>query len=635
MTHFSRQLALRLIWLSIWLLLTLGWTIYWFTHTPYEVGGKNNFTPAGKLTQLVTMGQVLQEALAFEDVSPVDAKFVLDCDQRDRSILQIRMMQNLRIDHVQVKKILNRIESNAQTPRACTVWVANIGILADALSIQNTLRPPKPLAKTLGEALTERVSWTTRAPCLYFNRGKSLGLAYGTPLKCTRGSDQLVSHDYQIATGIRNAVHWSKGLMANGEAPSLRKIAPEDMVLTLDNTTQNVLDIWGKCLTHQTCSRSIAIPALKHVSIVVLDSDSGDILATLCWSGPCEKHKELGNLGALLIETPPASTIKMLHALALADSGNVDPLMLQRQIKTSGQIGAAKHNEWWEKQAICDGKSGDCLHIARVKALAQKFALGTDCELNDLQCGRQTLVEHAESPAFSGFVGKIKISNSFSKSNEMMDWHSYDQIRQHKQIAPKSKIYVNTLLAVQSVIGAGDSRSSALGIANMASQIARLSNGQGAIKPALIRPVNNASSGVLPSPSERRAAATVLGGMRKVLEPTETGWVGAGTVSAAFERNFKGPCVGDCGVWAKTGTVGVADKGFAGVTLVATVINVPQLHRWRYKVEAAPQGRKLALGVVVYPQSSSGSVNIASEIAMQLAADLSTQGKPNERDNRR
>ena len=81
--------------------------------------------------------------------------------------------------------------------------------------------------------------------------------------------------------------------------------------------------------------------------------------------------------------------------------------------------------------------------------------------------------------------------------------------------------------------------------------------------------------------------------------------------------------MGDCGIWAKTGTVGIADKGFAGATLVATVIDTPQLYRWRFKEDSSRQGRKLAIGVVVYPQSPGSSVNIASEFVMQLASDFS------------
>jgi hypothetical protein len=571
------------------------------------------------------MGEVLQQAMSSDASHSMDSTQTLNCTAREMSILRIRMMFKLRLNEAQVNEVISRIGANTQAPRACATWVANLSVLAEALSVASTSGSSTGLAKALGEAVTERVSWTTHAPCLYFIKDKGLGLAYGNPLKCMQDKDSFALQEHPVAAGIRNAANWSKQLMANINESALRNIPQQELVLTLDNLTQNTLDTWGKCLSHMKCSREVPIPALKHVSVVVLDADSGDILATLCWSGPCEKHKELGNLSALLIETPPASTIKMLHSMVLAQSGQIDKLMLQRQIKTSGQNGPMKHNEWWEKSAICDGKSGECTHIPQVKVLAQKLNLGVDCKLSDLQCGRQGLVAESEVPKISGFVGKIKISNTSGKPNAMMDWAAYDQIRQHKKIAPNSKIYLNTLLAVQSVIGAGDTRTSALGIANMASQISRIASGKALIAPTLIKPLNGAIKGEAPTRAEQDAAVTVLGGMRKVVEPAEPGWAGAGTLSGAFERNFKSSCTGDCGIWAKTGTVGIADKGFAGATLVAAVIDMSQLYRWKYKEDPSFQARKLAIGVVVHPQSPENSFNIASEIAMQLAADLSVK----------
>jgi len=103
--------------------------------------------------------------------------------------------------------------------------------------------------------------------------------------------------------------------------------------------------------------------------------------------------------------------------------------------------------------------------------------------------------------------------------------------------------------------------------------------------------------------------------------------VGAGTVAAAFERNFKRPCSDECGVWAKTGTVGSADKGFAGVTLVAGIIDMQKLHTWRYHSASTSTPQRIAFGIVVYPQTAGTGINIASEFAMQLAADLTKQAE--------
>jgi hypothetical protein len=317
----------------------------------------------------------------------------------------------------------------------------------------------------------------------------------------------------------------------------------------------------------------------------------------------------------------------MLHALVLSENQTVDPLMLQRQIKTSGQVGAGKHNEWWEKQSICDGKAGPCLHPTRVKALAQKWGLGADCDAADLQCGRMGLIKDSKPTVFSGFVGKIKATSAGRDPRSMMDWNTYDQIRQHKRLPPNSNTYLNTILAVQAAIGAGDTRTSALGIAYAASQVSRLSQGLPINRPSLIRPLAEAPVEKPQASNQRAAATTVMAGMRKVLEPAESGWVGAGTVAAAFERNFKRPCSDECGVWAKTGTVGSADKGFAGVTLVAGIIDMQKLHTWRYHSASTSTSQRIAFGIVVYPQTAGTGINIASEFAMQLAADLTKQAE--------
>jgi hypothetical protein len=117
-----------------------------------------------------------------------------------------------------------------------------------------------------------------------------------------------------------------------------------------------------------------------------------------------------------------------------------------------------------------------------------------------------------------------------------------------------------------------------------------------------------------------------MGGMRKVLEPAEAGWNGSGTVAGAFQREFKRACSEDCGIWAKTGTVSQQDRGFAGATLFTGIIDLPVLQQWRYKNENKTDGRRIAIGVIVHPKAPGHSVHLASEMAMQLAAELSFQG---------
>jgi hypothetical protein len=119
---------------------------------------------------------------------------------------------------------------------------------------------------------------------------------------------------------------------------------------------------------------------------------------------------------------------------------------------------------------------------------------------------------------------------------------------------------------------------------------------------------------------------TVMGGMRKVLEPAEAGWSGSGTVAGAFQREFKRACSDDCGIWAKTGTVSHLDVGFAGATLLTGIIDLPRLQQWRYKNDNQSAGRRIAIGVIVHPKAPGHNVHLASEMAMRLASELTFQG---------
>jgi hypothetical protein len=627
MRHYSNQLSRRLIGLGLGMLLFLALTMLWFTGARVNASGETNFTPAARVAELSMMASALKETLESNAEVRSVTRNPFACDARQMAILKIRLMTKFTLDTIQVDRWIHAIEERVNSSQPCARWVSNLGILADSISQRTPQDESMPLQQRLEQALTEQVSWTARTPCLFYAQEKQLGLAFGSPVRCVRKQASFSAQAHPLSGGMKKAIGWSKTLMANAPADAFPHADQQDLILTLDDRIQSVLDSWATCLPAGTCARSTPIAELRHVSVVVLDSATGDILAALCWSGPCDKHRDLGNLGAFLVETPPASTVKMLHAMVLAENQAVDQLMLQRQIKTSGQVGMGKHNEWWEKQSICDGKAGPCLHPMRVNALAQKLGLGTDCDAADLQCGRMGLVKDSKTAVFSGFVGKIKTTSTVRGAPPMLDWSTYDQIRQHKRLPPNTGTYLNTLLSVQSAIGAGDTRTSALGIAYTASQVSRLSQGLPINRPNLIRPLTE-STVEKPQPSTQRAAATtVMAGMRKVLEPAESGWVGAGTVAAAFERNFKRPCSDECGLWAKTGTVGSADKGFAGVTLVAGLIEMQKLRTWRYQTTSTASPQRIAFGIVVYPQTAGSGINIASEFAMQLAADLTQQTK--------
>ena len=629
MTHHTRELLLRLMWLALWMLTLLATTMLWFGHTADAPDETSVFKPARKIAQLNIMAKALQNAQSPNAPAVNPKPQPIACDARGMSVLKIRVMESFAIGPDQADQLIGRMHDRVDFSQRCTEWVDNMQTLARYQSGSAQPVRAATLAQPFDEALSERVSWTRRLPCLFYNIGARLGLAAGNPVQCFREELVFSTPPRDVHNGMQQAIGLSKSLLANANAATFISLNQRDLLLTLDDKMQPVLDGMSRCLTQpDTCPRSARLPPLKHVSAVIMDAQSGDILATLCWSGPCDKLKAMGHLGALLIETPPASTAKLLHAMVLAQGGSVDGLMLQRQIKTSGQTDAlvSKRNEWWEKQAICDTQPGACQHPKLVKTMSEQLGWSTDCRTTDIQCGRMGLLRETDSMIFPGFIGRLKITNPQTKNSTMMDWKDYDLIRQGKKKSPGSASYFNTALAVQSAIGAGDSRTSALGLAHLSGQISRMAQGQPPQRPALIRPLTGGTQGSDPSAAQRTTALTVMGGMRKVLEPAEAGWNGSGTVAGAFQREFKRACSEDCGIWAKTGTVSQQDRGFAGATLFTGIIDLPVLQQWRYKNENKTAGRRIAIGVIVHPKAPGHSVHLASEMAMQLASELSLQG---------
>jgi len=629
MNHYSRELLIRLIWLALWFITLLGATIFWFDQASSSPNETSIFKPTRKIYQLKMMSEATLDDANKVAIEAKENRGSMPCNERSRAILKIRVMEGYSLNSEGADNLLSQIQQRIDFSLSCSEWIENMQALSKLNLLNRDTVKNKNKSAFFEEALTERVSWNRRLPCVYYQNIQNFSLAVGNPVQCRLENLELSTPAFLTNSGMKKTIDFSKIVLANAPSETLTRINQKELLLTLEPTLQGKLDNLEQCLTHpENCNRIQRLPALKHVSVVILDTKSGDILATLCWSGPCEKFKAYGNLGALLVETPPASTAKLLHAMVLAENGNIDPLMIQRQIKTSGQIDSlvSKRNEWWEKQAICEGEIDQCQHPKKIKSIAKLLNWMDDCPTNDIQCGRLSLLNDSESMILPGFIGKIKITDSNSKNGNMLSWKEYDEIRQGKRKSPGSATYFNTALAVQSSIGAGDSRTSALGLAHLSGQIYRISHGQNLVQPSLIKQLDGSKEGSVPTAALRKAAQNVLIGMHKVLEPAETGWSGPGTVSGAFQREFNRPCTEDCGVWAKTGTVSQKDPGFGGATLFTGIIDLAQLNKWMMKSELDSRGRKLSIGIVAYPKASVNSVHVASELAMHLAAELSVKG---------
>lgn len=393
---------------------------------------------------------------------------------------------------------------------------------------------------------------------------------------------------------------------------------------------QQRFDIWSACLENPSCTQHTALQRLRDVSVVIMDAESGSILATWCHGKTCQKAAAAGPgaIAATLLEAPPASTAKLLFALGLAAQGRVEPQMLQNQIKTSGQndTRVSKRNEWWEKQAICDGeKNRRCDVPMQTRSISDAFGFNRQCLSTGSNCGRIGLVSTNITSLVPGLMGRLAIAGDIEHTPKMIDWENYDLIRQGKKKPEGGSAYTATSMAIQAVIGAGDSRVSALGLAALPMQIWRLAHDKKPVLPFVMAPTDDPV--LLPAPPKvwSMAAKTVLGGMREAVEPAKANWQGAGTISAAFINELKKPCMRNCGVWGKTGTVSQKDLGFAGSSLFAGLVDTREFSNWRGDAPNLPQVHGIfSIGVIAIPEKGAPPFHAASHVAMAVVNQVLT-----------
>ena len=215
----------------------------------------------------------------------------------------------------------------------------------------------------------------------------------------------------------------------------------------------------------------------------------------------------------------------------------------------------------------------------------------------------------------------------------LFDWRNYEDVRAGRARAPRDRAaeqaYLRTSSLVQSVLGAGDARATAVGVASLAAQISNAARGRASapvwlLRDDAVRPLAR------PGLQNRRAADVVQAGMAKVMMPAEPGWKGSGTAHPAVKAAFGRSCKEGCPLRGKTGTVGRADVGFAGTTVFAGLVDVPQLATW-LGIEPPAHWKglpeELALGVIAFPQGvpPAGTGHAASRQAMAWLAALSRE----------
>ena len=612
---YSKVLARRAVWMGVLvaslLLLTAGWH---YQKTP--VSGDTVFKPNDRIEQVNVALSSLGET---RPNTPNAAEALqIPCDGRALAILRVRLMAQYGWSQDEVDSRLAQAASATDRWTGCSSFLHAFQLALALTSSEADLS--NITIDSIGRQLTEDVTWNRNLPCILGSANQQSILLSSNAMNCDdptllRSIATLPkdSSYRQLAGDMAKAVTLS--------AVSGRFNQSGTMKLSLDATLHDRLDLWSRCFDHQECENAPALKGLRGLSLLVMDAETGTVLATWCKGKACDKVNATapGAMGGNLLEAPPASTAKLLFALSLASKNQVNRETLQLQIKTSGQNdeSVSKRNEWWERQAICDSQKNKlCSVPSQTREVSDALGFNLNCTDNSPVCGYLGMVSADLTHLSPGLIGRLAIKPR-GTGVEVIPWPLYDEIRQGKKPPQGGSAYTETSQAVQAVIGAGDSRISAMGLATMPMQLWRISQNKPPLLPSVTTP-RAASTKLKPMGNQfSKAATTVLGGMRKAVEPAEKGWVGAGTISPAFKAEMKKNCDGACGVWGKTGTVSRKDPGFAGTTLFSGLVDTREFSRWRGDVgRPLSPHRVLSLGVIAIPDNANSSTHAASVIAM-------------------
>lgn len=620
MKSYSRSLSTRARWLGLLALLLLALAAAW-QQAPRQ--SDTIFTPEQRIREVIAAGSALQSSPASEGAA--ERALAPPCDGRALQVLRAHLMASLNEDAAQAERQIQRAAAqNAWTDCAHFTQAFH---KAMAMTLGGHFSPG-----SVKEALTEDVTWNRRVPCLLGGNPAQPVLLAGPPMHCGLQVALNPLSTLPATSSFRQQAA-SMASTATMAAISGRWSPTQAQWITLQPTLQAPLDAWTACIQAQSCPHMPELLHLRNAAIVVLDAQAGTVLATWCHGSACQRAQQQGPgvLPATLVEAPPASTAKLLFAMAIAAQNNTDPQILQRQIKTSGQNDASvsKRNEWWEKQAICADLPGQrCQLPIQTRQVADGFGWNAHCSPSSPACGRWGLLQADHPELMPGHLGRLALGKWPDAGAVMLDWKSYDDIRQGKRKPDGARHYANTSLAIQAVIGAGNSRVSALGLAALPMQIWRLSKGMPATVPSLLSSPAPAPLPLL-AKQWRDAATTVLAGMRKVVQAAEPGWQGAGTAAPAWLREMKKPCDAPCGVWAKTGTVGKSDKVFGGTTTFAALVDADEWGQWSGKNPPHElKNKTLAIGVVAMPDARAPRMHDASYVGMSAIRQLLSVGAP-------
>jgi hypothetical protein len=605
---------------SILALLVLLFIAVLFQHYKkrFEIDSNGVFVPVSLINQTKSAIEIITQS----HTPSIDHKF--PCSDRQLLILGEYISENssqtIEDAQLTVKRVWSDLEVNGLSP-SCKNFPQVIKNAFKAIEISKTEKKIS-LDRIIKENYVENLSWERSSLCMYAEDEFGTYIVSGSYNRC-KNENVKYSENTEARSLIKKEIKPIVSLARN--QGNLSK-DDSNFFLTVDSTVNYQLR------QMLACEKSSCNPLVKQVldqaefaTIVILDATNNEILATACHGEKCNNrdNEYLGLLKGSNIEVPPASTAKLIFSLALSQNNRAMDKELGFQIKTSGQLDQSvkKRNEWWEKMATCNeaNKDKNCKVPELTANFAKKLGWNQYCEDKpQLMCGNSQIFTPLGITKYSPVAGRLLVQsknngpylNTKNLTGNYLDWNTYDAVRTGKKTNLNSSQLEKTSLVIQSVIGAGDNRTTSLGLAMMGSGIYQAST-SGSIKPPTIFKKQISKSNTEISQS---TATSVLKGMQKVVMPSEKGWIGDGTANGAFTRVFGKSCGDNCPIFAKTGTVSYQDKVYGGTTLFTGIVLTNELRKFK-DPESKGNKRNLAIGVICKAKNKN-TEHLASKLGM-------------------
>jgi len=612
---------------SIAMILFLGFVAQ-VVKKQYEIDSNGLFIPISIIEQTKVV------YLALSDNNQTEST-PFQCGDAAEKILSEKISNNEKIaldsSSAKLRFLWKKYSENVSNP-SCKYFpeILNGGyLLKDSLKAN----PRIPLNTQSRQLYSQNLIWKSQIFCIYGKDNLGKFLVYGRAANCDVKDVTPITNNLariNIKDFLKPIITLAKNRATDSNDPKI-----SNQTVTLDPQLQILVQRLGNCnALDNDCPSEIKniLKDTEYATFTIMDATSRDILASGCSGDLCNDDKKFASpvIAGMSIESPPASTEKLLFAYALAKSGRVSQKMLALQIKTSGELDdqVSKRNEWWERQAICDPKKSGMNCPVTKDVIDYSRAIGWNQECSSkvsLLCGTSNIYDVLGLRKFSPTSGRALINadkkgyyfNEKLLNHPAIPWDEYEAVRSGKKAPKDYRGLESTSMLVQSVIGAGDNRVTSLGLAMLSSGIYQ-SAMSGKVSDARLFKSENSTP--FYSTTSSPAAQNILQGMQKVMTASESGWKGEGTSYGAFKFAFGKPCGTDCPIYAKTGTVSSKDQSHAASTLFTAIVKEKEL-KSLLALKNSNHDRTLAIGIICKPNKKNAG-HQASKLGLLIAKEI-------------